>query len=146
MTNRAVAIPTGFRDLPPEPWGQQLRRARMTAPIGKISQEQAAQWIEAVTMRPIENSTISRLETRGEIPADPPRRRNAYLLCLLYEIDPAYMGLGPDDGPGELAERRLKKEARKVAREQANIMTRCMHWSSSDGAYGPAAANELVAA
>lgn len=116
MTNRATALATGFRSLPPEPWGDRLRRARQTAPVGRISQEQAARWIQAATMRPIENSTISRLESSAELPADPGRRRNAYLLCVLYEIDPAELGLGPDDGPGELAERRLRREARDAAK------------------------------
>lgn len=114
----------------------------MTAPVGKVSQEAAAQWIQAATMRPIENSTISRLETRDERPSDPGRRRNAYLLCILYEIDPAELGLGPDDGPGELAERRLRKEARNIAREQAAMRFRCMHDSWFRTPYGD---RELVA-
>lgn len=126
MTNRAVSVLEGLRPLPPEPWGDKLRRARETAPAGKITHARAATWIQAITMRPIDGSTIGRIEAEQGIPADPGRRRTAYLLCFLYEVDPAEFGLGPENGPGELAERRLRKQALKVAREQAGIRFRCI--------------------
>lgn len=145
MTNRAIAPDPGLRPLPPEPWGDQLRRARETAPIGKVTHAKAAAWIEAITMRPIDGSTIGRIEGEQGVPADPGRRATAYLLCFLYEVDPIAMGLGPDDGPGELAERRLRKQARKVARDQAAIVSRCIHGPWSDRAYGDELADPLAA-
>lgn len=58
-------------------------------------------------------TTISRLEGREELPGGRkagPVRRNAYLLTVLYELDPAELDLTDDDGPGELAIARLRKE------------------------------------
>jgi transcriptional regulator with XRE-family HTH domain len=45
-------------------------------------------------------STISRMENREEIPTGHKSaaiRQRAYILCLVYEVDPACLGLGPDD-------------------------------------------------
>ena len=106
---------TTLRKLEPEPWGSRLARARVTRPRGAISREQASEWLASVTMQPIGNNTVGRLEARSAVPsghrsAGP--RRNAYLLTILYEIDPAELDLTDDDGPGEMAVARLRKQVR----------------------------------
>jgi hypothetical protein len=94
--------------LPPEPWGKRLQRARETA-TPPFSQQLAAWWIAGVTMRPIADTTISRLESLDAVPADPRRRRTAYLLAVLYELDPSEIDLTDDDGPGDPAVHALRK-------------------------------------
>lgn len=91
-----------LRRLPPEPWGKRLQRARETT-LPAVTQQIAAAWIAAISMRPLADTTVGRLEALDEIPSDAKRRRNAYLLTILYEIDPADLGLTDDDGPGKTA-------------------------------------------
>jgi hypothetical protein len=62
-----------------------------------------------VTRRPIDYTTIGRLETLTVAPHDRVRRWNAYLLTILYSLDPAELGLGPDDGPDPEAIRELRR-------------------------------------
>jgi len=61
-----------------------------------------------VTSRPIDYTTVGRLEALERVPTDAPRRRNAYLLTILYSLDPAELDLTDDDGPGRDAVRRLR--------------------------------------
>ena len=114
MSSIAVAGTAGLRRIPPESWGSLLTRARKTSPI-KITQERAAFWIEQVTSRPIDPATVGRLESLERPPADRARRRNAYLLSILYEIDPTELDLGPNDGPDELEVRRLRNAISAIA-------------------------------
>lgn len=114
MSSIAVAGPAGLRRIPPESWGSRLTRARKTSPI-KITQGRAASWIEQVTSRPIDPATVGRLELLDRPPADRARRRNAYLLSILYEVDPNDLDLGPDDGPDELEVKRLRNAISAIA-------------------------------
>lgn len=113
MTN-AYAVPAGLRRLNPEPWGSRLIRARETSRFSP-TQGKAAEWISRATSRPISSATISRLESRDTLPPDRSRRATAYLLCLLYELDPADLDLSPDDGPNELEVRRLHNAVTALA-------------------------------
>jgi hypothetical protein len=77
-----------------------------------MTQEAAAEWLTDATMTLVTDSTISRLEGRDTLPIGPktrPMRRNAYLLCLRYWLDPAELDLGDEDGPGELSIARIKR-------------------------------------
>lgn len=104
-----------LRRLGPEPWGSRLARARESYPGGKLTQADAAEWLAAVTLGGISDpTTVSRLEARDTLPAgrkSASLRRNAYLLSILYLIDPTELDLSDDDGPGELAIARLRKSA-----------------------------------
>jgi hypothetical protein len=99
-----------LRKLPPETWGERLRRARLTTAEGsRLTHIRAAAWISGVTKRPIDHTTIGRLEKLTGLPTDRGQRRNAYLLTVLYSLDPAELGLGPDDGPGTEAVEDLRR-------------------------------------
>ncbi len=106
----AVAAPTTtLRKLPAVTWGELLRRARITTGVGaKLTQARAARWIGRVTNRPIDPVTIGRLEALDVAPADRGRRRTAYLLTILYRLEPSELGLGDDDGPGDRAVEELR--------------------------------------
>jgi hypothetical protein len=73
-----------------------------------MTQKDAADWIDSSTGRTIAPSTVGRLEELHEAPADRGRRRLAFLLSLLYKIDPAEFGLGGDDSPDEMTTARLR--------------------------------------
>lgn len=107
------AAPAGLRRLDPEPWGSRMTRARETSRFAP-SLKKAATWIGGKT-RPISEATISRLESRTTVPSDQSRRRTAFLLCLLYEVEPADLDLTPDDGPDELEVRRLRHAVSSLA-------------------------------
>lgn len=85
-----------LRQLPPEPWGRKMRRAREQ--VADLTLGEAAELASRFTLT--DASTISRLESMTEPPTgarSKSQRQRAYILCLAYEVDPASLGLGPDD-------------------------------------------------
>lgn len=117
--------------LPPEPWGDKLRRAR-----GRLTQPQAAELAGRYIAQP-DAATISRLEKRDAVPADRRRRNLAYILCLVYGVSPTDLDVGPDDAPSAMVIdlRDLRREADRISRSR---------WSAPFGCIG--AACEAVAA
>lgn len=58
-----------------------------------------ARWVTRATGVPISGASISRLESQPQIPFDQKRRRIAFLLSMLYELDPTELELEAEDGP-----------------------------------------------
>lgn len=83
-----------LRSLPPEPWGERLRRAR---DIHGFTQERAAERL--ADFLETTGATISRLESLNEVPKTPKRRHLAWALCASYGVDPTDLGLTDDDRP-----------------------------------------------
>jgi hypothetical protein len=65
--------------------------------------------LAAVTNRPIDHTTIGRLEKLESVPTNRGQRWNAFLLSILYSVDPAELGLGPGDGPDDDAAEDLRR-------------------------------------
>ena len=105
--------------LPPEPWGRRMRRARED--YAGLSQDRAVDAISQVAL--VDATTIGRLERLEEPPTSPKRRRMAYLLCLVYGLDPEQFGL--DDGDVPPGIRRLIDEGYLTVGEQATASSRC---------------------
>lgn len=106
--NTALLTPDSpnLRHLPPEPWGDKLRRARKGS-LNIRTQTMAALAIERATGRTMSDATLSRLESREEAPGDRSMRRNAYMLAIVYGFDPADLGLTLDDAPERAVTERL---------------------------------------
>jgi hypothetical protein len=50
----------------------------------------------------VSTATISRLERLAEIPGNRHQLAIALVLCLVYGVDPAGVGLGPKEQPGAI--------------------------------------------
>jgi hypothetical protein len=82
----------GLRSLSPEPWGNRLARARADAGFNLRAVE--------VRLAPhVSRASLARLEARDTVPVRRQDRARAILVLLLYGVDPADFGLGPDDLP-----------------------------------------------
>lgn len=89
--------------LPEEPWGWRMKRAR---------EQYAHLTLDGLVDRLsryifIDKSTISRLEKLEEAPLNPRKRQTAYLCTLIYGLDPEQFGVGPDDIPPGLRDTAL---------------------------------------
>lgn len=89
---------SGFRPVPPEPWGRRLGRAREQLAGMRLDDAAAAvSW-----WMPTTASTISRLEKLQVEPVGArsgSRRALAFALCHVYGVDPAEFGVSVDDIP-----------------------------------------------
>jgi hypothetical protein len=65
--------------------------------VAQLSLDQAVEAIGKFQI--VSTATISRLESLTEIPLGPRQRRNAFVACLVYGVDPAELGLSPDGLP-----------------------------------------------
>lgn len=75
-----------------------MKRARED--VAGLRLDQAADLASAWVLT--SSATISRLEDRADMPTggrSRSQRQRAYILCLAYGVDPAELGLGPDDLP-----------------------------------------------
>lgn len=111
--------------LPPEPWGWKLKRAREK--YAHLTLDDA---VSAVSRyMPVHGTTVSRLEQHPELPMGRQSLRHrmlAYLLCLTYGLDPEQFGLDPDDLPPGIRE--------SVGRDLGLPSTRCYEAPPSAGA------------
>jgi hypothetical protein len=92
----------GLRTLPPETWGRRLARARANAGLNLRDVE------ERLTPY-VSRATLNRLEGRETVPQRAQDRGRAFLVLILYAIDPADFGLTPDDRPPATDLRALSK-------------------------------------
>lgn len=76
-----------------------MKRARED--VAELNLNTAAELIGRLVLT--SGSTISRLEALRAAPSDRVQRARAYLACLVYGVDPAELGLTPDDLPTEIA-------------------------------------------
>lgn len=86
--------------LEPEPWGRRFKRARedhaqldLTTVAEKIAR-----------FRPVDRTTINRLEKLHEAPLRASQRSVAFLCCLIYGLDPEQFGLHEGDIPPGIRE------------------------------------------
>lgn len=87
-----------YRIIPAEPWGRRLARVRDD--VAGLTLAEAAE--HAARYMATTDATISRLESLSSEPIGPrqqSRRQLAYVLCLLYGVDPAEFGLRQADVP-----------------------------------------------
>jgi transcriptional regulator with XRE-family HTH domain len=82
----------GLKPLPPETWGRRLARARILAGYN-------LRQVESILATQISHATLNRLEHRETVPIRRQDRARAFLVLVLYRVDPADFGLGPDDMP-----------------------------------------------
>ena len=100
MAHVAPPASPDLRRLPPEGWGDRLRRARLTTSEGsRLTHIRAAAWLAAVTKRPIDHTTIGRLEKLETCPPTGGSGGTRSCCRSCTRLDPAELGLGPDDGP-----------------------------------------------
>jgi hypothetical protein len=83
-------------ELPPEPWGRRLRRAREDVG-GYTNVDRAAEKVSRYQLTT--GSTLARLEKLDEPPTNRQRRVLATIALIIYGIDPEPFGLGRDDLP-----------------------------------------------
>lgn len=81
--------------LPEEPWGWRMKRARER--YAHLTLDELVAILGRYIF--IDKSTISRLEKLDEPPLNPRKRQTAYFCALIYGLDPAQFGVGPDDVP-----------------------------------------------
>jgi hypothetical protein len=79
--------------LDPESWGRRMMRAREDVALLTVRQ------VEDKTGGYVSRSALSRIEALTEPPAKIADRRRALVAVLLYRVDPAEFGLGPEDVP-----------------------------------------------
>jgi len=92
----------GLRALPPETWGRRLARARTNAGFNlRDVEERLAPYIS--------RATLNRLEALETEPVRRQDRSRAFLVLILYGINPADFGLGPDDRPPAMDLRALSR-------------------------------------
>jgi hypothetical protein len=94
----SLSEPTSYMQMPPEPWGRKLGRARWD--LNHYTIEDAVRLAGYYTLTSA--GTISRLESMTDVPSGPRQQRNrqvAYVLCRAYRVDPAEFGLSDDDNP-----------------------------------------------
>lgn len=98
MLHMSTATTSPARQLGPEPWGRKLLRARED--IARLRLADAAEL--ASTYMLTSTAAISRLESRHDMPTgsrSQSQRQRAYILCVAYGVDPAELGLSPEDLP-----------------------------------------------
>jgi hypothetical protein len=102
VAEQAAETTIWYRQMPPEPWGRKLKRARWDLNHYTIN--------EAVTLAGhymmTSDAAVSRLESLDDVPHGPRSRRNRQLACVLchaYRVDPAEFGLSDDDLPPSVA-------------------------------------------
>jgi len=91
-------VSTCYQAIPPEPWGWKLKRARWD--LNHMTLNDAVR-LAGYYMAASE-AAISRLESAAVAPHGPRSlrmRQLAYVLCLVYNVDPAEFGLSGDDPP-----------------------------------------------
>lgn len=96
---RVMSNAQQLRLLGEEPFGSRLRRAREAS---GIELRAAAEIISRVMFT--SHTRLNRLEKMIGPPPDRERRALAYLAMLVYEFDPAQLGLSKDDLPQRLSE------------------------------------------
>jgi len=92
----------GLRTLPPETWGRRLARARANAGLNLRD-------VEEMLTPYVSRATLNRLESRDTAPHRNQDRSRAFLVLIVYGIDPADFGLKPDDRPPATDLRALSK-------------------------------------
>lgn len=98
MLHMSVIENIPYKQMPPEPWGKRLGRARTQ--VAKMTLDDAV--VAAGKYVRTTASTIARLEKCDVLPfggVGRSRRELAAVLCLAYKVDPGEFGLGPDDYP-----------------------------------------------
>lgn len=98
MRSMSASAPT-LRRLGEEPFGYQLRRARMAS---GMQLREAAKRISVLMLTT--HTSLNRLEKLTGPPTDRSRRALAYLAMLCYGFDPADLGLNADDLPKGFAQ------------------------------------------
>lgn len=86
--------PSTLLSLGTETWGERLARARSRS---GVSLKEAAARVS--DLAPVSYSSIMRLESMTEPPADRKRRMVAYLTLIAYGFDPEQFGLSENDIP-----------------------------------------------
>lgn len=94
MTDLASVL--DLHPLGEEPWGDRLARAREGAGLTLAGVQ------HILGSAHITKSTLSRMESFTEAPTFAKDRARALMVLVLYGVDPASFGLGPDDKPAAI--------------------------------------------
>lgn len=93
-TKRKAALPA----LPPEPWGWKLKRAREQY-AGMTLDDAVAQLSRYIIVHPTTINRLERLDTPPVGRAAKRHRQMAYVLAMIYGLDPEQFGLLDEDVP-----------------------------------------------
>lgn len=98
LLHMSIAVDTALLQLPPEPWGRRLTRARED--VAGLTQSEALAIVGNYVAT--SDAMISRLESATERPTGQRTTRRlqlAFALCMIYGVDPAELDLSPNDLP-----------------------------------------------